>query len=659
LDRRAGLPYWPGLDGLRGLAVAAVLAFHGGLGWARGGFLGVSLFFTLSGFLITSLVVREREATGGVSLSAFWARRARRLLPASLAALVLAFAVAVVALPVAQQRPAVVDIRWAALNLANWRFLWRGDVYADITTLPSPVQHYWSLAIEEQFYVLFPVAALIALRRGRAALGVLFVAVMAWSLRQQLVGDDVTRAYFGTDTRAAEIAAGGILALGHDRVRAAAARWGGLPDVLGVVALAATLMLWWRVPDLEAVTGGGLVAVALVNAVLVHAAVDGRRIPSLLSARPLVWLGLVSYGVYLFHFPLFILLDGARVGVDGPALLAVRVAATLAMAVVSHRLLERPIRRAERLRGQRSTVAFVGGLAAVVAVSLVAPTVLERRDGGVGDGIDVAVGTPIVAVAGSPAPPHLVLVGDSTAASLGRGLEPWGQRSGRLRVTTVASQGCTTLPGVRARIREGYELTPKGCDVLFRAAADVAVEQDADAIVVMIGSSQLADWLYPGSSAWHDITERDVQDAYRRALEQALDELAASELPVLWADLPTPAWDLEAFGELLGGQLPGTGPVVLNDEGRAAIVAALDAEVVGAHPSAVVWPWTDVLTGPAGEIPEGLRFDGLHVDEARVDELAEGELLSTLEAAYDAVVERGGSGLRGPEHHAWSVSSSD
>ncbi|MGH9274429.1 MAG: acyltransferase family protein, partial [Acidimicrobiales bacterium] len=296
--------YWPGLDGLRGLAVAAVLLFHGGISWARGGFLGVSLFFTLSGFLITSIVVRERETTGRVSLTGFWARRARRLLPASILALLLAIVAVRLAVPFTQRVEALGDVKAAAVNLANWRFIWRGAVYADVTRLPSPVQHYWSLAIEEQFYIVYPVVAMFALRR-RKVLAAVLGAVVVLSTWRQLSIDDPARVYFGTDTRAAELAIGGLLALGRHRIAAlATATWRRLPDALGLVALVATAILWSSLSDTSpGLSEGGFTGIALVSAALVFAAVEGQLLPKLLAVRPLVWLGVVSYGVYLYHFP--------------------------------------------------------------------------------------------------------------------------------------------------------------------------------------------------------------------------------------------------------------------------------------------------------------------------------------------------------------------
>ena len=635
----------------------AVLAFHGGYAWAAGGFLGVSLFFTLSGFLITSIVVHERDETGGLSLKRFWARRARRLLPASIIALGMAFVVTIVVVPAGQQIAALADIRAAALNIANWRFIWSGDVYADITRLPSPVQHYWSLAIEEQFYVLFPLIALVSLRSRRAALAAVFAVVIAWSVRQQIVIDDLQRVYFGTDTRASELALGGLLALGRDRVgRLLGSGLERAADVVGGAALVLTLALWWRAsitsPGLH---HGGFAAVGVVSSLAVFGAVAGRHLPRLLAVRPLVHLGLISYGVYLYHFPVYLALTSDRLPLSGVALFVMRLLVTLALAIASFWAIERPIRQRRRLRGHRSTLTFLVALGAVLAISLAATVHYDTAaSADLARDLEVSVG-PAVAFGGTELrPPHILIVGDSTAATMTRGLRPWGSSSGELRVSTVTSQGCATLPGLRMRVRHGYEFTPKGCDRLFAAAAAVAQDQAVDAIVVLIGSSQLADWTYAGGEGWRDITDVSVQRAYEDALQAALGQLETAGVPILWADVPTPDWDLDAFGELLGGPLPGNGPVVMNDPERVAIVNRIDRSVVQRNPLATIFPWTDVLSGPGGTIPVGLRFDGLHVDEAKIPELAEAKLLAALRGAYTDVAQRAPAAAKPPALQRWA-----
>src|SRR4051812_42501007 len=210
------LPRIRALDGLRGLAVAGVLAYHCGFGWARGGFLGVSLFFTLSGFLITSLLLAERSEHGRIGLRGFWARRARRLLPAALLALAVIVAFGATVASGSQLRGLRGDVLAALAYVANWRFVLAGTSYGALWSAPSPVQHFWSLAIEEQLYVVLPlaVAGTLALGRGRrrpllAVLG----AGLGLSVLATFLVHDQLRAYYGTDVRAGELLIGALLAV--------------------------------------------------------------------------------------------------------------------------------------------------------------------------------------------------------------------------------------------------------------------------------------------------------------------------------------------------------------------------------------------------------------------------------------------------------------
>src|SRR3954449_12176794 len=234
------LPRVRALDGLRGLAVAGVLAYHCGFGWARGGFLGVSLFFTLSGFLITSLLLAERSEHGRIGLRGFWARRARRLLPAALLALAVIVAFGATVASGSQLRGLRGDVLAALAYVANWRFVLAGTSYGALWSAPSPVQHFWSLAIEEQLYLFLPVIAVLALACGRwrrAVLAGVLVGFVGLSLVASLAAHDQLRAYFGTDTRAAELLVGALLAVVLARRPLPRASWAG-PVALGVLLVA-------------------------------------------------------------------------------------------------------------------------------------------------------------------------------------------------------------------------------------------------------------------------------------------------------------------------------------------------------------------------------------------------------------------------------------
>lgn len=371
---RRGLTYEPGLDGLRALAIVAVLLFHAGFEWAPGGFLGVSLFFTLSGFLITRLLLAEHEGAGHVDLRAFWGRRLRRLLPAAVAGVLLVLALAPWIVEPGRGGVLRGDVWGAATSLSNWRFLLAGDSYADLFAAPSPLQHYWSLAIEGQFYLVFPLVVLaVVRRRGVAALGVVTAALLALSALASIATTSSDVVYYGTHTRAAELLAGALAAIVSRR----AAR-GRVLVPLGGLALAA---LGFLVMTVDVTTPwlaqGGFVAIAALSATVVVASTRPGGLRTFLGERPLVAIGTVSYGLYVFHWPLFQLLTPERVGADGIVLFTLRVSVTAAFAIVSYRLVEQPVRRRRALAAPRRAVLAFGGSLALVAV-LVVPVTAPR-----------------------------------------------------------------------------------------------------------------------------------------------------------------------------------------------------------------------------------------------------------------------------------------
>ena len=394
------------LDGVRGLAVLAVVVYHLDRDVLPGGFLGVSLFFTLSGFLITNLLVAEWRDTGTIDLGSFWSRRFRRLLPASLAGIALVVALSP-AWTADQLESLPGDVVGALGYVANWRFITGGDRYGAGFEAPSPLLHYWSLAIEEQFYlVVGALTAVLAAGRSLRRWVVVFGALAVASIVATLVlfdPLDTDRIYFGSLTRAAELVAGVLLALAigtqiPDRLQSAA-------RALGTAALAAAVAAFVLVDlETEALYRGGFWLMATASVLLIAGALVSGPLQRALSWKPLTALGLVSYGIYVYHWPLFVWLDEARTGLDGVALAALRLAATAVATAASFVWLERPIREG-RFAGRPLLVA---GVAATVLVAggawVVAQDADARAVAGEAPTIALASDVPTTTTTVAPAP---------------------------------------------------------------------------------------------------------------------------------------------------------------------------------------------------------------------------------------------------------------
>ena len=398
--RGARLPHVGALDGLRAVSLIAVLLYHGGFGWAKGGFLGVSTFFTLSGFLITSLLLVENHQNGRISLRRFWSARARRLLPAALVALLLVTAFALLAATPTQ----ITGLRGDLLSVfgigTNWRLALTGRDYGAYLSTSSPVQHVWSLAVEEQFFLVFPLLVVLAARgssrpQRRLALfaGVLGLASTVALVLSVPADGNTTFAYYATHTRAAELLAGVFLACTVHNL----AQWRWRPYVvpaLGVLAAGALVFFWaWADQASPALYRGGITAYTLASVGVIIAALQRGPVRTMLEVPALQWLGRISYGAYLYHWPLFLWITEDRIGVGGAPLFAVRVAMTIGVATLSAAVLEVPIRKRQLVpRLSLGPACFVA--ISALLVMLAVPT--QATDTGP-SGVEVAIGQRVIA----------------------------------------------------------------------------------------------------------------------------------------------------------------------------------------------------------------------------------------------------------------------
>jgi peptidoglycan/LPS O-acetylase OafA/YrhL len=354
-------PYMPGIDAMRALAVLAVFGYHAGLDWIPGGFLGVDVFFVISGYLITSLLLREFRGTGHIELTRFWLRRARRLLPAVGVLIAVAMLVSAIAEPgkIGQIRG---DALASLFYFANWHFIFDGTSYFDQFGRPSLFTHLWSLSVEEQFYLFWPLVFAGGMKlfgRGRLLIGVLAGAiasvVLAWILFAP--GHDASRIYYGTDTHAIGLLAGVALALVWSPTQLRAHKSfgplvGPILDAVGVIALGYLILSFAHVHDYDlALWHGGYLWIALATALLLAAlAHPAARLGAIIGRPALLWLGLRSYSFYLWHWPVLAMTrPGIDIDLPRGILIPLQLLACLALADLSYRLVELPFSGKARL----------------------------------------------------------------------------------------------------------------------------------------------------------------------------------------------------------------------------------------------------------------------------------------------------------------------
>lgn len=450
------------LDGMRAIAVVLVLLFHLQVPAFSAGFVGVDIFFVLSGFLITTLLLTELERTGRISLPQFWARRARRLLPA-LVVLLLVVAFATWLTGTFTERTSVRgDLLATAGYVANWHFIGTSSYFADIG-IDSPLEHTWSLAIEEQFYVVWPIVALGAaasfskrprLAVGSVALGVAAAsAMLLWLLWSP---ESVERAYMGTDARIFEplLGAGGAALVATPRFRRHLDRWATLVLGLGIAASIAGITIIAAIPASYYRGGAVLVSIGTLGMLAPLWTGHGGAVSKVLGWGPIAWIGVVSYGAYLWHWPLAVWLGARDTEGSMPTITRLAVVVlTFGIAAASYYAIERPIRRGRaagrhvgavgRDKRVRLTLAAIPlSLLAVAGISLAATRVPA-----------IPPSVPVMMVVGDSVPLHLTAAMETALAERGWRLvsaaagacAPTGETMARPNGTPVAhAELCTS-----------------------------------------------------------------------------------------------------------------------------------------------------------------------------------------------------------------------
>jgi len=626
----ARLPHLPALDGLRGLAVVAVVAFH--LDLLRGGWLGVDVFFVLSGFLITRLLVTEQAATGRVSLGNFWRRRARRLVPALVVVLV---GVAGYAwwYPEPELLPADLPQQFVATvaYVANWFQISASNGYWDQYSVASPLEHMWSLAIEEQFYVLFPLLMLglftVGLRRMRVAMALagLTLASWSWAVWRLADGASFERVYLGTDTRIGAILCGAAVgALTCDEATRDRLVTGTRPLVLpALVGVGAALILidgssgwsgtrWLLLPGFEL-----LVCVLLVATL----APKDRSLPGapnrFLSLRANTWLGGISYGLYLWHIPVILAVERALRDQPRALEVVVAVVVSVALAQASVVVVERPIRRDGLAVAPRFVLGTVAVVALVASFGVVRSATHDARaldaqrldpgpqvsiaavEGGSAPALEGQATLPLEPPAGRA--PRILLLGDSMAADLGPGLvdqaDVLGYSASQASMVGCGDGGMDVERDLPNAFNDATYVAE--CDAWRATFGDLVAEAQPDVVLVVRASARRT---IPGSDVvWNRCQPRYLR-WYRASMAAEIEVLGSAGSAVALAQRP-----YNRFGDVVDPE---------NDAEVDCLNKAL-ADVADADPNAVLVPLNDWLC-PARDACVSeldgvtLRPDGLH-----------------------------------------------
>ena len=548
------LPYRPAIDGLRAFAVLSVITYHVLPTVLPGGWFGVDVFFVISGFLITALLLAEyRRRRGRIHLLGFWMARARRLLPALF--LVLAAVLLAATFLTLPGRTGNVsgDVLATLGYVANWRFVLGDEAYFGQVASPSPVRHAWSLAVEEQFYIVYPlllVGLLALIRRRTTLVGVLVLLSAGSALLMALLhepGLDPSRVYYGTDTRAhqllvgAAVAAffsGGPGAVDREGVRAIDAwcRLLALPSLLVVLSA-----FWWAGRAQSALFEGGAVPLSVLISIVLVAATspDASIAQRVLAWEPLRRIGVVSYGLYLWHWPIVIFLNDEVLSVPTAARVTRQVTLTFLLSWLSYRFVERPVRREgiraliPRLPRTSSTLAWamvpalvVGALTMPAAARTVAPTLDGSGEVTVPEA-DYRPGNEMTSV---------TFIGNSVPRSLITRFRASSHPD--LRLDDATNIGCDPLDAPKY-VDGVAQPEGDGCPEWRDGWDEEVAEEQPDVVLFFVAQSMVTDRTVNGrvvefgSDAWVDLVEDGLDRAEEASGESefALINLACHSMP--------------------------------------------------------------------------------------------------------------------------------
>ena len=599
------LTYIPALDGIRAVSIIGIMANHGGFGWAAGGVISVNVFFVLSGFLITRLLLKEWVRSGTIRLRAFWARRARRLLPALL---VLLGGIAVYGwlfAPGGTQASLRADGLSTLLYVGNWHQIIAGQSYFAHVSAPSPLLHTWTLAIEEQFYLVWPLLTLLVLklwRSTRVLLAVTLAGVLASATEMAVLyhpGMDPSRLYYGTDTRAQDILMGAVAAIVVHHLRIGEPTDGprgwwasrSTPDrprpwasVLAGVAAAVFVVEWILIGGDSGLVyrGGFLLADALVALIILGVSLAPRGLPArALSVAPLVYVGRISYGLYLWHWPIFLVLDESRTGLTGWSLFGLRCVVTFGFALMSWYLVETPIRQMKFSRA-RSWTMVPAGVAVVTAALFVGTATSGAASVNILAGpVDAGASEAAYNIAAFPTTGHRVpvlFVGDSLALTVAYWLAPFGAQFG-VTVGGRPMSGCgIATPG--PYFEHGAPFTPFApCNQWQTRWQSAITELHPKVAVVVLGWWETMDQRWDGQ--WEHLGDPAFDTHEVDQLEDAVTILHRGGAKVVLATAPY--FD---SGEQLDGQpWPEDAPARVNTLNRLMkVVAARHPGVVTVFP---------------------------------------------------------------------------